>query len=111
MTCSATDTTLDPVTSATVTLCLLAAFKSMWLVVSSGSHKGRGDVLGSDTGSDCELELLCLFKEISSKVSRVERSGDEDLGLSRQLSSQMLKLGSRRGSPSGRLSQIPPCHQ
>jgi hypothetical protein len=111
MTCSATDTTLDPVTSATVTLCLLAAFKSMWLVVSSGSYEGRGDVLGSDTGSDCELKLLCLFKKISSEVSRVEGGGDQNLGLSRQLGSQKLKLDSRRGSPSGRLSQIPPCRQ
>jgi hypothetical protein len=59
----------------------------MWLIVSSGSYKGRGDVLGSDTGSDCELELLCLFKEISSEVSRVEGSGDQNLGLSRQLGS------------------------
>jgi hypothetical protein len=111
MTCSATDTTLDPVTSATVTLCLLAAFKSMWLIVSSGSYKGAGDVLGSDTGSDCKLELLCLFKEISSEVSRVERSGDQDLGLSRQLGPCAPKVDSRRGSPSGRLSQIPPYRQ
>jgi hypothetical protein len=111
MTCSATDTTLDPVTSATVTLCLLVAFKSMWLVVSSGSEWKGGDVLRSDTGGDCELELLCLFKEISSEVSRVEGSGDQDLGLSRQPGSQKLKLDSRRGSPFGRLSQIPPCRQ
>jgi len=81
MTCSATDTTLEPVTSATVTLCLLAAFKSMWLVVSSESRLKGGNVLGTDTGSDCKLELLCLFKEISSEVSRVEGSGNEDLGL------------------------------
>lgn len=33
-TCSATDTTLDPETSATVILCLLAALRSMWLSVS-----------------------------------------------------------------------------
>lgn len=76
MTCSATETTLDPVTSATVTLCLLAAFKSMWLFVSSGFGSNRANLLGSDTGSDCELELLCLLKEISSEVSRVEGSGD-----------------------------------
>jgi hypothetical protein len=83
----------------------------MWLVVSSGSEWKGGDVLRSDTGGDCELELLCLFKEISSEVSRVEGSGDQDLGLSRQPGSQKLKLDSRRGSPFGRLSQIPPCRQ
>ena len=92
ITCSATETTLDPVTSATVTLCLLAAFKSMWLFVSSEFGSNRGDLLGSDTGSDCELELLCLLKEISSEVSRVEGSGDQNLGLSRQLSSLSLKV-------------------
>jgi hypothetical protein len=83
----------------------------MWLVVSSGSYEGRGDVLGSDTGGDCKLELLRLFKEISSEVSRVERSGDQDLGLSRQLGPCAPKVDSRRGSPSGRLSQIPPYRQ
>jgi hypothetical protein len=83
----------------------------MWLIVNSGSHKGGGDVLGSDTGGDCELELLCLFKEISSEVSRVERSGDEDLGLSRQLGSYAPDVDSRRGSHSERLSRIPPCRQ
>jgi len=111
MTCSATDTTLDPVTSATVTLCLLAAFKSMWLFVSSRSRWKGGDILGSDTGSDCKLELLCLFKEISSEVSRVEGSGNEDLGLSCQFIWQMRKLDSRHGSPFGRLSQLPPCRR
>ena len=76
--------------------------------------QGRVDVLGSNTGGDCKLELLCLFKEISSEVSRVERSGDEDLGLSRQLGSFASfapDVDSRRGSPSGRLIQIPPCRQ
>lgn len=48
-----------------------------------------GDLLRSDTGSDCELELLCLLKEISSEVSRVEGCGDEDLGLFVSLESFM----------------------
>ena len=52
----------------------------------------KGNLLGSDTGSDCELELLCLLKEISSEVSWVEGSGDQNLGLSRQLSSLSLKV-------------------
>jgi hypothetical protein len=39
------------------------------------------DLLGSDTGGDCQLEFLGLFKEISSNVSRVEGGSDQDLGL------------------------------
>ena len=83
----------------------------MWLVVSLQCHCKGGNLLGSDTGSDCELELLCLLKEISSEVSRVEGSGDQNLGLTRQLSSDSLKVGLRRESPSGRRSRIPPCRQ
>jgi len=45
MTCSATETTLDPVTSATVTLCLFAAFKSMWLKLSEDHLQGKVDIL------------------------------------------------------------------
>jgi hypothetical protein len=43
--------------------------------------KMDGDSLGTDTGSDCQFELLCLFKQISSKVSRVEGGSDQNLGL------------------------------
>ena len=39
------------------------------------------DSLGSNTGSDCQLELLGLFEKLSSEVSRVERGGNQDLSL------------------------------
>jgi len=62
MTCSATDTTLDPVTSATVTLCLLAAFKSMWLVVSSGAHEGAGTYSDPTPAVTASLSFLAFSK-------------------------------------------------
>lgn len=40
------------------------------------------NVVGSNTRSDAELEVLCFWDEICGKVSRVEWSGDQDFCLS-----------------------------
>jgi len=39
------------------------------------------DVVTSDSGSDTELEVWSLFDQVRREVARVERGGNEDLGL------------------------------
>jgi hypothetical protein len=58
------------------------------LIVSIGLGRGveqlaciEIDVITADTSSDTDLKVLCFFDQITSEVSRVEGSRDNDLGL------------------------------
>ena len=43
------------------------------------------DVVGADTGSDTNLEVLGLLDEVGGQVPGVEGSGDENFGLGKAM--------------------------